>query len=148
MRRGIIAHGSFIDENNADELARMNFVFLCLDGGLAKAASMQVLQRAAVPFIDVGMGVRVIEGALTGALRVTTSARGNEEHVAGLVPLIDGDVENDYARNIQIAELNSLNAALAVIKWKKLCGFYADGRREYSTFYSINENALVNEHCA
>jgi antirestriction protein ArdC len=27
--------------------------------------------------------------------------------------------------NIQIAELNALNAALAVIKWKKLCGFYA-----------------------
>ena len=31
-----------------------------------------------------------------------------------------------YARNIQLAELNALCAVMAVIKWKKLCGFYAD----------------------
>ena len=32
--------------------------------------------------------------------------------------------DDDYNRNIQIADLNALNAAFAVIKWKKLFGFY------------------------
>ena len=32
--------------------------------------------------------------------------------------------ENVYRANIQIAELNALNASLAVIKYKQLCGFY------------------------
>ena len=40
-----------------------------------------------------------------------------------------------YSHNIQIAELNALNAALAVIKWKKLAGFYVDLEGEHFTVY-------------
>jgi hypothetical protein len=54
-------------------------------------------------------------------------------------------VENDYSHNIQIAELNALNAALAVIKWKKLCGFYQDLEREHCSVYTINGNHIANE---
>jgi hypothetical protein len=49
--------------------------------------------------------------------------------VAGFTPR--GSRDLDYDGNIQIAELNSLNAALAVIKWKKLCGFYNDRKAEH-----------------
>jgi hypothetical protein len=38
----------------------------------------------------------------------------------------EDDCEDDHGTNIQIAELNALNAVFAVIKWKKECGFYAD----------------------
>lgn len=34
--------------------------------------------------------------------------------------------EDAYRSNIQIADLNALNAVLAVGTWKRLCGFYVD----------------------
>jgi len=38
-----------------------------------------------------------------------------------------------------------LNAALAVIKWKKLFGFYFDFEQELSSTYTIDGNHLLNE---
>jgi hypothetical protein len=43
-----------------------------------------------------------------------------------------------------VADLNALNAALAVVKWKKLCGFYLDFEKEYHSTYGIDCNALIN----
>jgi hypothetical protein len=43
------------------------------------------------------------------------------------------------------ADLNALNAAMAVIRWKKLCGFYADLRHEHFSAYTIEGNALISE---
>jgi hypothetical protein len=51
----------------------------------------------------------------------------------------------DYSQNIQIADLNSLNAALAVIKWKKLLGFYRDLEHEHFSTYTIDGNLVTNE---
>ena len=62
------------------------------------------------------------------------------------LPLSDIDLDNDYSRNIQIAELNALNAALAVIKWKKFLGFYVDIEQEHSSYYQIDGNHIVNEN--
>lgn len=52
---------------------------------------------------------------------------------------------NEYDVNIQIADLNALNAALAVIKWKKLMGFYQDLDLEHHCTYTIGGNLLHNE---
>lgn len=49
---------------------------------------------------------------------------------------------DDYLTNIQIAELNALNAAFAVIKWKKLCGFYQDSENEHHGSYTLSLNML------
>jgi hypothetical protein len=62
------------------------------------------------------------------------------------VPFSDGDGQNEYALNIQIADLNALNAALAVIKWKKLFGFYVDLDAEHHCSYTIDGNALINDN--
>jgi hypothetical protein len=53
--------------------------------------------------------------------------------------------ENDYAPNIQIADLNCLNATLAVIRWKKLVGFYQDLKQEHNSLYLINTGRVINE---
>ena len=45
----------------------------------------------------------------------------------------------------QIADLNALSAVLAVIKWKKRRGFYADLENEHHTTYTIDGNAITNE---
>jgi hypothetical protein len=52
---------------------------------------------------------------------------------------------DDYERNIQVADLNMLNATLAVIKWKKLGGFYADIGDEHHSLYAIADNEVTNE---
>ncbi len=45
---------------------------------------------------------------------------------------------------IQVAELNAFNAALAVIKWKKIRGFYRDLERELHSTYTTDGNLLLN----
>jgi hypothetical protein len=41
--------------------------------------------------------------------------------------------------------VNMLNASLAVIKWKKLAGFYVDYEREHHTTYTLSGNMLLSE---
>jgi hypothetical protein len=41
------------------------------------------------------------------------------------------------------ADLNALNAALAVIKWKKLACFYQDLDHEHHSTYTIGGNMLL-----
>lgn len=53
--------------------------------------------------------------------------------------------DDEYASNIQIAELNALNASLAVIRWNSLRGIYADLEQEHHSTYAIDGNHLVNE---
>ena len=106
---------------------------------------VEKLGELGVPFIDVGMGVEEVEGSLLGQLRVTVSTDRSRDQVRSTLPTSDRDGEDDYSRNIQIADLNALNAALAVIKWKKLSGFYADLEKEHTSLYQIDGNHLVNE---
>ena len=79
------------------------------------------------------MGVELVDDRLQGIVRVTASTVDKRDHVRDKkrIGLSGGDADGVYSRNIQIAELNALNAALAVIKWKKLFGFYRDLEKEY-----------------
>ncbi len=124
MHRGIVDYGYYIDTSNADELQGTDFVFVCIDAGDAKKWIVESLEKFGVPFIDVGMGVELVEDSLRGILRVTTSTTERRQYFRQRVSLADAGHNADYHHNIQIADLNALNAALAVIKWKKLSGFY------------------------
>ena len=145
MHRGIKAHEEYIGEDNVEQLRGMDFVFVCLDRGTAKKFIIEKLEEYGLSFVDVGMGIYLEDGALGGILRVTTSTPEQRDHVRGRIPFSDGVGHNEYARNIQIAELNALNAALAVIKWKKLCGFYLDFDHEHHSTFTISGNMLLNE---
>lgn len=147
MHRNIVAYDGYIGDSNIDLLQGMDFVFLCLDGGEAKRLVIEKLEAFGVPFIDVGMGIELVDDALLGVLRVTTSTVNKREHVRdkNRISCSDGDPNNEYSKNIQIADLNALNAALAVIKWKKIFGFYKDFENEHFSTYTIDGNALVNE---
>ncbi len=144
MRRNIVAHG-YVDESVVDCLREMDFVFIAVDKGRTRRLVVEKLEEFGVPFIDVGMGVEEVESSLLGQLRVTVSTAQPQDQVHSTLPLSDRDDDDDYFRNIQIADLNALNAALAVIKWKKLFGFYADLEKEHSSLYQIDGNCLINE---
>ena len=75
MRRGIVAHPGYVTEENVQELKQLDFVFLSMDGGTAKQFIVQKLQEWGVPFIDVGMGLELVKGAIGGILTVTTSTK-------------------------------------------------------------------------
>ena len=147
MRRGIIPHPYFIDDTNISELAGFSFVFLSFDKGKSKRHIVQKLEEFGVPFTDVGMGVDLVDGSLGGVLRVTTSTPQQRDHLHSdnVIPFTNGDANDDYSRNIQIADLNALNAALAVVKWKKLFGFYHDIRHEHHSTYTVDVDMLTNE---
>ena len=144
MRHGIVCHEQYVDSENVELLRGMSFVFLCLDNGTAKRAIVDKLEEFGIPFVDAGMGLYSSEGSLGGTLRVTTSTPEKRDHFRARTPFSDGNGHNEYSQNIQIAELNALNAALAVIKWKKFFGFYLDMEPEHYTTYTLNGNDLLN----
>lgn len=145
MRRGIHAHEVFADAETM-ELREMNFVFLCLDRGSAKKAIIKSLVGWGIPFVDVGMGIVRAQDSLTGLMRVTCFVPGAETAVLGRIDYSDGDLpENEYSTNIQIVELNALNAALAVLQWKKRYRIYRDSSRASSFSYSIAANEMAND---
>ncbi|MDP9340545.1 MAG: ThiF family adenylyltransferase [Actinomycetota bacterium] len=146
MRRAIIAHAVHVDDTNIEELRDASFVFLAMDGGPAKRYVIEHLEQFGVPFIDTGMGIYQAVDALGGIVRTTTSDNEHRSHIWEKSRISFADAEADeYEQNIQIADLNMLNAALAVIKWKKLFGFYTDFEHEYSSMYTIDGNHLLNE---
>ncbi|MBK9131257.1 MAG: ThiF family adenylyltransferase [Gammaproteobacteria bacterium] len=145
MHKGIIAHNYYISSSSVDELRGMAFVFLCIDRGEEKQAIMAKLEEFGIPFIDVGMGVYLKNETLIGTVTVTTSTPSQRGHVKNRVSFSSGDAENEYDTNIQIADLNALNATLAVIRWKKLFGFYADFENEHFSAYTIESNLLIGE---
>jgi hypothetical protein len=146
MRRNIIEHDYNVDDKTVDELREMDFVFIAIDGGHARKTIAEKLDEFGVGFIDVGLGVKEKNGSLVGMVRTTTST--DDHRSMGKLPFRAGDEDNDYTRNIQIAELNALNAVLAVIRWKKLVGFYGDIEREHQSLYTINGNYLINTDSA
>ena len=123
----------------------MKFVFLCLDRGQIKRDIVAKLLDWQIPFIDVSMGIELVEEALGGMLTVTTVTPERSDHWQQRITFSDANPNDDYSRNIQIADLNALNASLAVIKWKKYLGFYRDLRREHHSSYTTDVDMLLNE---
>lgn len=148
MHRGIRPHPFFIDETNVDELRGLDFVFIAIDDGEAKKVIVEALEAFGIPFIDVGMGIEEVDGRLTGIVRTTMGTPEKRDHVPSRVSFAHTGGADDYRSNIQIAELNSLNAALAVIRWKKNRGIYADLEGEHHSGYAIDGNHIVNDERA
>lgn len=145
MHRRIMPHAYFVDASNVAEFAGFDFVFLCVDKGSAKVPIVRCLEENGRSFIDVGMGVYVDDAyRLRGIVRATASSPAKRDHFRARVSLADTE-GGEYARNIQIADLNSLNAALAVMLWKKLVGFYGDEGGGYSLTYTIDAGSLASE---
>ncbi|MEA2547833.1 MAG: hypothetical protein QOE42_431 [Chloroflexota bacterium] len=147
MRHGIQPHPVMIDATNVTELTTFDAVFVAIDNGPSRALILDALTQARSICIDVGLGINEVDERLTGKVRVSA---GSPTHAIdrSRVPTQAAGPENDYRNNIQIVELNAMNAVLAVLKWKKLIGIYADHEREHFLAYSTFVNAMVNEDCA
>jgi hypothetical protein len=143
MHLNIVAHPTYLEDLPAD-FGEVDFTFVCIDRAAAKRRLVDQLIALDKPFIDVGMGIRLEGERLGGLMRTTLSTNDCRVQRHG-IPF--ADVEDDYALNIQIADLNALNAAFAVVRWKKSLGFYHAPGAEYSSIYTINFNRIDNAAC-
>ncbi|HET6912334.1 MAG TPA: ThiF family adenylyltransferase [Rhodanobacteraceae bacterium] len=143
MHRGIVEHPIAVNADNADELRDMSFVFLCMEGGAAKRAIIGKLEEMRIPFADVGMGLYVKRESIGGMLRTVLSLPDARDAARARISFAADDAENEYDKNIQIADLNALNACFAVIAWKKLRGFYFNLGKERFSSYTIGNSLLA-----
>lgn len=145
MRNGIVAHATYLTAETLHLLEGADFVFLCMEGS-GKKLAVRALEQYGIPFVDVGMGVYLASGSLGGVLRITASTPAKRDHVwsSARIPFSEAADANEYDKNIQIADLNALNAAMAVIRWKKMFGFYTDQEHEHFSTYAIGGNEITN----
>lgn len=143
MRRGIIPHEGYLDDTTVEQL--LGFDFVCVDKPSVRKLVSDFLHNQKIPFIDVGMDLELIEDqqCLVGTCRVTLSTPDKSDHFPRHVSTEGNGADDLYRSNIQVADLNSLNATMAVIKWKKYCGFYQDCYKEHQSAYTLNAHQLM-----
>ena len=147
MRHGLVPHNLFITQENAALLSESNFVFLCVDTGQSRKVISKFLREHGIPFVDVGMDLQLLpeENQLFGTCRATLATPEKNNHFDDYAPQgVDTD-EDLYRSNIQVADMNSLNAALAVMKWKQYCEFYKDQFKVHHTTFSIDSHSLTRD---
>lgn len=146
FREGLKLVPRYVDSECGDAFDAVTFAFVCVDKGSARAEIFNLLIAKGIPFIDVGMGLKRDAGPLRGMLRVTyyPPERAGEIRGKGLAEMSDAR-EDLYRTNVQIGELNALNAALAVIRYKQLRGFYSDDMRYYQLLLDLVDLKTVGE---
>lgn len=125
FHRGIKPHVSRVDQNNVTCLAEFDFVFVCVDDAPSRQVITQACHRASVAFVDVGMGLNKGANGLYGFVRAAGGEQGDFDKLSGTQYLpAENAHDGDYRNQPQIAELNALNAAMAVIRFKQHMGFF------------------------
>ncbi|MCW3053467.1 MAG: hypothetical protein JWN14_2637 [Chthonomonadales bacterium] len=146
FRTGLTVTPKFVDASCAGDLNGVTFAFVCVDKGSSRAGIFDLLLSKGIPFIDVGMGLKRKDGSLNGMVRVTyySVEHGQRMREMGLAELADTP-DDLYRTNIQIGELNALNACLAVIRFKQLRGFYVEEDPYYHLLFEIGDLKTVGE---
>ena len=107
----------------------MTMVFVAVDRGADRREILTGLTELGVNFIDCGIDLRRQTDGLTASARVVRSAcdddRGKRLELVEKTPHKDVG-EGMYEAAVQTAEINALNATMAVIAWKQGIGFYKD----------------------
>jgi hypothetical protein len=146
FRTGLSVTRKLIDATCSDDLKGVTFAFVCVDKGLARAGIFDLLISKGIPFIDVGMGLKRKNGSLNGMLRTTyySVEHGQKVREKGLAELVDTP-DDLYRTNIQISELNALNACLAIIRFKQLRGFYFEEAPYYHLLFEVGDLMMVGD---
>ncbi|MEL3972087.1 ThiF family adenylyltransferase [Rossellomorea oryzaecorticis] len=143
LRGGIMPYEVFIDGSNVKLLEGHDFVFLALDKAEAKSVIIDYLMTSGIPFVDLGMGLSVVGDSIRGSVRKTLVTPDNSSALNKIA--IGQAADNDvYSQNIQISELNALNAILGILAWKKMNGFYISEETIYNSTFIVDEEEISN----
>lgn len=147
FRNGLSIRDCLIEESSESELKGVTFAFVCVDNGDARSEIFDLLVRLGIPYVDVGLGLkRDGNDSLKGMVRSSffypaVAQKMRDKKVANE----SEDPENLYKTNIQIAELNSLNACIAVIIFKQYRGFYASDALYTNVLFEIGSLKITRE---
>ena len=146
FRTGLKIADKFVDTTCAEDFQGVTFAFVCVDKGSSRAGIFDLLMKLGIPFIDVGMGLNRKRGSLDGMLRVTfySPERAGELREKGLSSFTD-DPNDEYRTNIQISELNALNACLAVLRFKQIKGFYFDELSHHHLLFGVGDLKVAGD---
>jgi hypothetical protein len=146
FRKGLIFHTTHVDHDSTVLMEGVTFAFVCVDNGSSRAGVFDLLISLRIPYIDVGMDLRKIGTGLTGLLRMTYYPAEQAQWVRNqrLSDLSDSEA-GLYKTHIQIGELNALNAALAVLRFKQLRGFYADEENYYQLLMGVMDLSTAGD---
>lgn len=145
FRHGLSINAQFIDEASAAELDGVTFAFVCVDKGNSRRRIFDLLISKNIPFIDVGMGLNRKPGRISGTVRTTYYPQDVGQAVREKTTAPETDPADDvYKTNIQIAELNSLNAALAVLRFKQIRGFYVGPPSVHELLLTLDNLSLLS----
>ena len=146
FRNGLLIQPKLIHAASVEELEGVTFAFVCVDKGSSRAGVFDLLISKRIPFIDVGMGLYRERETLNGLMRMTYYPVEHAQTIRdkNLAPLIDSP-DDVYRANIQIGELNALNAALAIIRFKQLRGFYAQELSPYHILFGLGDLKIAGD---
>jgi len=140
LRHGLSLKAKFIDASCGDDFEGVTFAFVCVDKGSSRAGIFDLLIAKKIPFIDVGMGLDRKHGPLSGILRATYYPPEHAEKIRAeaLAEMSDRPAD-EYRKNIQIGELNALNACFAVIMYKQIKGFFFSESVLYHLLFGVGD---------
>jgi hypothetical protein len=147
FRHGLTLQAKMLDSTSAIELEGVTFAFVCVDKGSARGEIFKLLVEKGIPFIDVGMGPSLSkDGLIKGLVRTTYYPPDKAAELIATGHAETQDAADDiYRTNIQIAELNGLNASLAVIRFKQLRGVYVDGVEGNNFLFDIRDLKIASD---
>jgi hypothetical protein len=135
-----------IDASSGAELDGVTFAFVCVDKGSSRSEIFDLLIAKGIPFIDVGMGLDRKRGPINGMLRATYYGAENARIVREKRLAEMSDLPDDiYRTNVQISEINALNACLAIVRFKQLRGFYYEEAPYYQMVWEIGDLKTIAE---
>src|SRR6266478_6387276 len=145
FREGLSLESRYIDAHSDENLRGVTFAFVCVDKGTSRAGIFDLLIANRIPFIDVGMGLNRKRGPINGMLRATYYPVEDAERLREMeLAEIANHPDDEYRVQIQISELNALNAALAVIKFKQIRGFYFEEQPLNSLVLEVGDVKTAN----
>ena len=155
LKRGVQGHGEVVGTPLPGGVAEASFVFISIDNPVAKKEIVKELLDRRIPFVHVGMAVQIQqddEGKVFGQPAMVTSLITPEdqwtiEDIQKRINLREGKENQQelYGRNIQMAELNAMNAGFAVIQWKKYRGVYRDEWGVRDSIYDVGLQMLTKK---
>lgn len=146
FRAGLSIVPKLIDASCSKELEGVTFAFVCVDNGPSRAGIFDLLISKGIPYIDVGMGLSRRRGSLSGMVRMTYYSAEKAQETRDQKLAEESESPDDaYRTNIQIGELNALNACLAIIRFKQLRGFYCDDGSFYHVLFNLGDLRIATE---
>lgn len=132
-----------VDQSNVGCLAGFDFVFICVDDGPSRQTIAQACHSASIPFVDVGMGLNKGANGLYGFVRTAGGGRGDFAKLNGTQYLPSQNAhDQEYRNQPQISELNALNAAIAVIRFKQHIGFFDRLTNSHAVVFDVAGMAI------